>query len=222
MKRHGTLPWLLIVGLAALPLTYKAMQAPSTAALPDIASTELLDKRQRLAAHRHRDRGNIIVRDAADDAPLHRQRPRLPAREEYWSLASVAQRRQAVSIVRAQLDAFKKGDYQRALSYQSSGLRHNFMSARDFRRIIRSSYAHFAEHRSVSFGTVRFNKRNQMLSVPITLLGDDGILVRARYWMVREGNTYRIQTVSGGTPSQAILDEPQPIIEVSQAQIRGE
>ena len=86
----------------------------------------------------------------------------------------------------AQLKAFKANDYERATKYQSEGLRGNFETPDDFRRMMQRSYPQFANYKSVVFGEARATKNGDAIRVPVTLTGVDRVVVKAVYVMVRE------------------------------------
>ncbi len=104
----------------------------------------------------------------------------------------------ATTAIEAQLKAFKADDYARALKYQSEGLRANFDSPDDFRRMMRRSYPQFANFKSVSFGEARASKDGNALRVPVTVTGQDRVVVKAVYVMLREKGEYRVGSVFGG------------------------
>jgi hypothetical protein len=101
------------------------------------------------------------------------------------------------SIV-AQLKAFKRDDYAHASTYQSAGLKHNFLSVEQFRTMMKSTYPEFASYKSVIFGPVYVTADKQHAEVPVKLIGTDGVAVTGVYIMVLEGGIYRVAAVSGG------------------------
>lgn len=107
-------------------------------------------------------------------------------------------RRAALAAIQAQLTAFGKGDYSAAIKYQSVGLKQNFSSPEAFRRMMEGAYPEFAHYKSVKFGVVRSDGSGQHVFVPVDLVGQDGVSVRAAYLMLREGKAYRVEGVLGG------------------------
>lgn len=129
------------------------------------------------------------VRLAADPEP-----PKEPA----WRAAKEAERKAAIASIEAQLKAFKADDYGKAEKYQSSELRQNFRNPDDFRRMMRESYPEFANYKSAVFGEARCNETGELLEIPITLTGQNRVVVKATYMMIREDGGYRVLGVSGG------------------------
>ena len=112
--------------------------------------------------------------------------------------ATPSQRRAAISVIRAQLDAFRSGDYARAMRYQSGWLRGNYPSTDDFRRMITRGYPEFAHYEEAAFGDARVAEHGNLMNVVVTVLGSNGHSARATYYLVKEGNHLRITGVSGG------------------------
>lgn len=109
-----------------------------------------------------------------------------------------AERKAAITSIEAQLKAFRDDDYVKATKYQSSGLRGNFDTPDDFRRMMRQSYPQFANYKSVSFGEALCSEKGEVLRINATITGQDGVTVRGIYIMVREEGEYRVSTVLGG------------------------
>src|SRR5205814_533673 len=63
-----------------------------------------------------------------------------PEARRHWRPATTAERRAAIASIQAQLDAFRKDDYQQAVSYQSASLKRSFRSVTEFRRMMKRSY----------------------------------------------------------------------------------
>lgn len=114
--------------------------------------------------------------------------------------ATAAERKAASIAIRAQLDAFKKDDYKRAMIYQSKGLRKNFGTPEKFRAMMRFNYPQFAQYQKVEFGKslAQGEGAETSLIMPISLTGTDGIEVQATYVMVKEDGQYRVASVLGG------------------------
>jgi len=128
--------------------------------------------------------------------------------------ANSSERRAAISSIKAQLQAFKKNDYARAMFYQASALKNNFPNPEAFRSMIQNGYPEFANYKSVEFGPARADKTGERISIPLTLTGMNGSKVRALYLMVREHSVYHVAGVEGGThtapppnlPSGSLMD----------------
>lgn len=126
--------------------------------------------------------------------------------------ATKDERQGAVRSIQAQLDAFRRDDYQSAVRYQSQALRRNFASTAAFQEVIQMAYPQFARYKSVTFGTVTAQgegKATQVL-VPINLVGQDGVKVQATYIMVKEKDIYCVNGVSGGSAQGALPENQKP------------
>ncbi len=112
--------------------------------------------------------------------------------------ASSAVRKAAAASIKAQLDAFAKDDYAKAVHYQSAGLKRNFPSVSAFRQMITTAYPEFAHYKSVQFGDARADAKGLHVLLPVTLTGQDGVTLKALYMMVKEGKVYKVEGVAGG------------------------
>lgn len=120
------------------------------------------------------------------------------ADEPQYHAATDAQRKAAMTSIKDQLEAFKKGDYKKAETYQSAGLRKNFATPAEFQRMMESAYPEFANYRSVTFGQAEADPHGQHVRIRVTLTGEDGVVVRATYVLVMEDKLYRVESVFGG------------------------
>jgi hypothetical protein len=112
--------------------------------------------------------------------------------------ATAQEKKQAVAVIRAQLDAFRRDDYTAAAKYQSTSLKKNFASTAAFRRSIQRNYPQFARSKNVSFGPMQADKQGQTIMAPVTLTGRDNVTVKGVYILQREGKEYRVSGVLGG------------------------
>jgi hypothetical protein len=112
--------------------------------------------------------------------------------------AKAAERQAAVLSIQTQLNAFARDDYKTAITYQSAGLKKNFVSPDAFRTMMVRAYPEFAHFKSVQFGAARADTTGNHIAIPVVVTGRDGITVRALYFLVRENKTYRIEGVHGG------------------------
>ena len=122
--------------------------------------------------------------------------------------ANAAVRKAAAASITAQLKAFRKDDYQKAMQYQSSNLRHVFPTASRFRQMITTAYPEFAHYKSVRVDDARADAKSQRVWMQISLTGQDGVTVKAVYMLVKEKGLYRIDGVAGG--GHAPLSAPSP------------
>ncbi len=109
--------------------------------------------------------------------------------------AKAAERQAAIGSIQAQLKAFGRDDYKTAVTYQSAGLRKNFPSADAFRAMMVRAYPEFAHYKTVTFGPAQSDPAGTHVAILATVTGQDGVVVRAVYLMVREGKTYRVDGV---------------------------
>lgn len=112
--------------------------------------------------------------------------------------AKPTERQAASASITAQLRAFQKDDFQKAVQYQSANLKRNFPSVAGFRQMMRAAYPQFTNYKSVKFGDARADASGQHVLMPITLVGQDGVILHALYLMVKEGKTYHVDGVMGG------------------------
>lgn len=126
-----------------------------------------------------------------------------------WKTATPAQRSAAGAVIRAQLDAFKSGQWDKAISYQSATLKRNFASTAAFRAMMERTYPQFTRFQSVSFGPARAAR--PYLQIAVQLTAKDGTTTRAIYMMIKEKAGYRVDGVSGGAvPPPAPKAPPRP------------
>ncbi len=122
--------------------------------------------------------------------------------------AKAADRTAAIGSIQAQLKAFRRDDYKTAVTYQSAGLKNNFLSTEAFRAMMVRTYPEFAHSKSVTFGPAQSDATGTHLAILTAITGQDGVKVRAVYLMVREGKAYRVEGVAGG--AQVPLEDSGP------------
>lgn len=122
---------------------------------------------------------------------------------------TAAERKAAEKAIEDQLKAFKADDYKKAEQYQSAGLRENFESPEQFRRMMKAAYPQFANYKSVKFGQARCDDKAEMVMIEATVTGQDGVVVRAVYMMVKEEGEYRVGGVNTPTTRRA---DPRDVI----------
>ena len=130
-----------------------------------------------------------------------------------WGAASTKQAAAAKRSIEAQVDAFRKDDYERAVFYQSSSLRRNFPSIAAFRTMMKSRYPQFASPAGVAMGSSRVSADGQHMQVAVRVTGTDGVKVRAVYSLVMEDGIFHVEGVSGGQaapPSSPIVPKTKP------------
>ena len=115
-------------------------------------------------------------------------------------VAGGAARRAVLDTVLGQLAALRAGDADKALSYQSRGLRRNFGSAAQFTRMIVTHYPEFGRSRAADCGPVLTDPTGRYATVVVTVTGEDGRRARGYYQLLREDGVYRVAGVVGGQP----------------------
>ena len=127
------------------------------------------------------------------------------APEPNWKEAPAKEKEAAQKIIVAQLDAFKADDWDKAVTYQSAGLRRSFASTKQFEEVIKKTYPQFASYKEVKFGKARID--GPMLQIQVQLTGKDGTQIAALYSMIKEPidpkkpkvTAYRVSGVTGGS-----------------------
>jgi hypothetical protein len=134
----------------------------------------------------------------APDAQAATEDRPAPPKAVAWKPANAAQRAGSSQAIRAQLELFKKGDWEKAVAYQSTDLKKNFPSTAAFRAMMVSTYPQFAKYKKIEFGEAR--AAGPVVQMAIKLTGSDNIVVRAVYIMVKEKSGYKVASVGGGFP----------------------
>lgn len=115
-------------------------------------------------------------------------------------------RHAAALAIKEQLTAFRNGDYQTALKYQSDRLRRHFQSAEQFQLMMTATYPEFAHYRSINIKDARSDALGNHVIMHVTLVGQDGVAVDAAYLLVKSGSQYRIEGVIGGNAQKPATD----------------
>lgn len=103
-----------------------------------------------------------------------------------------------IHSIKAQLAAIRTGDADKAMYYQSTGLRRNFASPQAFVQTIATHYPEFGHCRSADFSPVRIDPTGEHAVVVVTCLGEDGRRAQGYYIMVKENGVFRVAGVQGG------------------------
>ena len=135
---------------------------------------------------------------SADAAPPAKapSRPAPQPAAPAWKPATAAQRTGAATSIRAQLNAFKSGQWDKAITYQSSTLKGNFPSTAAFKQMMQRSYPQFIRYKTIEFGPAR--AAGPIVQIAVKLTGTDGVVVSAIYIMQKEKGVYRVEGVTGG------------------------
>lgn len=115
--------------------------------------------------------------------------------------ANEAERKAAIASIEGQLKAFREDDYEKATKFQCLELRKGFKSSEEFRRAIKLGYPQFANYKAANFGEAICDEKGERLHIRVTLTGQDGVVVRALYLMIKEEGEYRVGGVFGGAKS---------------------
>jgi hypothetical protein len=118
-----------------------------------------------------------------------------------WITATHAQRQAVAAVIKAQLEAFKRNDWEKAATYQATNLRQMFGTTSRFRAVILGNYPQFANYSTVSFDRAR--ALGDHVEMTIRLTGKDGVKLRAIYMMVKEKSGYKVAGVQGGAANPA-------------------
>lgn len=94
-------------------------------------------------------------------------------------------------VIKAQLKAFNQNDYARARFYASSDFKQ--IPLEDFRSMIREDYPQFDKSKAATCGRPEITGSNAL--VPATIVGRDGVVVHARYFMNHENGRWKISGV---------------------------
>ena len=82
-------------------------------------------------------------------------------------------------------------------------MRATFGSVQEYRQVISRAYPEFTDYKSVLFGKATSDQSGNLLALPITLTGQDGVVVQAMFILVQEGEGYKVMTVIGGSSPNA-------------------
>lgn len=110
-------------------------------------------------------------------------------------IADAATRNAVLGPIRGQLDALRRGDAARSVSYQSQGMRRQFTRPADFLNMVDAHYPEFAHSKSASFGPVWEDAGQWHAGTLVTVIGRNGRQARGFYRMAREGGVYRVEGV---------------------------
>lgn len=94
-------------------------------------------------------------------------------------------------VIKAQLKAFNQNDYARARFYASSDFKQ--IPLEDFRSMIREDYPQFDKSKAATCGKPEITGSNAL--VPATIVGRDGVVVHARYFMTQQNGRWKISGV---------------------------
>ena len=103
-----------------------------------------------------------------------------------------------IHSITAQLAAIRAGDADKAIFYQSTGLRRNFPTPQAFVQSITIHYPEFGHSRSAQFGPMVMDTTADHAAVAVTVLGENGRWARGDYRMVKEEGVYKVAGVLGG------------------------
>ncbi|AGY60202.1 DUF4864 domain-containing protein [Gloeobacter kilaueensis] len=100
-------------------------------------------------------------------------------------------KKQIQSVIQAQLAAFRSGNYQKAYTYASVGIRRRFAAAA-FAEMVRSAYPAIARSRTAQFGAILDDSEQAVAHVLVEGTGDRVLYV---YLLVRERGLWKIESV---------------------------
>ncbi len=129
-----------------------------------------------------------------------------PALEE--RAATSAERTEAETSIRAQLDAFRRDDYRGAMRYQAETLRALYPTAEALRDMIRSNYPQLAHYQKAGFGVISASRTGRYLTATVDITGAQGVTANATYHLARENGWYRVTAVIGGDTPRRLPPQP--------------
>ena len=130
--------------------------------------------------------------------PGERPYPGQPVDPKTWHVLTGPERSRVLNAVLGQLAAFRTGDADKAMFYQSTGLRRKFRSPGEFERMIVAEYPEFGHSRAVQCGPVWADPTGRFAYVVVTVLGANGHKARGGYELVQEEVGYKVAGVAGG------------------------
>ena len=130
--------------------------------------------------------------------PGERPYPGQPVDPKTWHVLTGRERSRVLNAVLGQLTALRAGDADKAMFYQSTGLRRNFRSAGEFERMIVAKYPEFGHSRTVQCGPVWTDPTGRFADVVVTVFGENGHTARGDYELVQEEVGYKVAGVEGG------------------------
>jgi Domain of unknown function (DUF4864) len=125
----------------------------------------------------------------------------------------------ARKTVRGQLEAFKKGDWDKAFTYAATSF-HEQMHVRDFRQMVESGYPQFARPGEIQVG--RGDWHAGAVGVEVTLTATDGGKEHYLYFLAPEEDGWKVTEVNRGPEpgSNGEPDAPAPSLQGPDAEPR--
>jgi hypothetical protein len=96
--------------------------------------------------------------------------------------------------VQGQLEAFKKGDWDKGFTYAAASF-HEQMHVKDFRQMVESGYPQIARPKAIHLG--RGDWHAGLVAVEVTITGKDGGTGRYLYSLAAEDGEWKVAGVSG-------------------------
>ncbi len=97
------------------------------------------------------------------------------------------------AVVESQLAALRKGDFEMAYGFAANGIKRQF-GVRVFGLMLRRGYAPLLRHSHADLGIVR-DDGDGVAQVAVTVTDNLNRSTAYRYWLVREGDVWRISGV---------------------------
>lgn len=113
-----------------------------------------------------------------------------------WHGADAKQVTEGKQTIEGQLTAFKKSDFNKAITYQSKLLRIRFPTAESFQQMMFSHYTSFCNFKSVKYGRFYSDLDGDKITGEVFLVGNDNSKTSAIYFLVRENGLLRVNGVS--------------------------
>ncbi|MBW4697380.1 MAG: DUF4864 domain-containing protein [Aphanocapsa lilacina HA4352-LM1] len=120
----------------------------------------------------------------------------IPAAPAEFAESKMALKKQLEAVIQSQLSAFRKGDYAKAYTFASQGIRRRIPAA-VFSEMVRSAYPAIARSHSARFGPILDDGDQAVVHVVV-----EGAEQRATYayLMIREGSAWKVNSVMEAEP----------------------
>ena len=126
-----------------------------------------------------------------------------PPEAQAIKIKTTPQEEKIRSVIRQQLDAFNREDYDTAYLFASRHIQTKF-SKREFEQMVKDGYPQIARAKRAAFDTISFSETENRAMATVMVTGLDRITITASYRMVREDGKWKIDGV-------AMMDERMPI-----------
>ncbi|BAC88978.1 DUF4864 domain-containing protein [Gloeobacter violaceus] len=120
----------------------------------------------------------------------------IPAVPAEFAQSKAALKKQLEAVIQSQLAAFRKGDYAKAYTFASQGIRRRIPAA-VFAEMVRSAYPAIARSRSARFGPILDDGDQAVVHVVVEGAEEQATYA---YQMIREGRVWKVNSVTEAEP----------------------